>query len=71
MRKVSEYELRAEECREACGSDEGAGPQEAARGHGPRLGLLARARFKHLQRGYDGPAGIFTLNRSGNSRSVV
>jgi hypothetical protein len=50
MRKVAEYEVRAEECRRLA-ADEGPGAEEAACGHGPGLGVAGSGTFEASPKG--------------------
>ena len=55
MRKVSEYELRAEECRRLAAQTREPDLKKQLEDMARAWELLARARFKHLQRSWDEP----------------
>jgi hypothetical protein len=55
MRRVAEYELRAEECRRLASQMTDPEQKNQLEEMAQAWELLARARTKHLQRGWDEP----------------
>jgi hypothetical protein len=53
MRKVAEYELRAEECRRLAAQMKDPEQKKQLEDMAQAWELLARARLKHLQNGWD------------------
>jgi len=58
MRKVAEYELRAEECRRRAAQINDSEHKKQLENMAQAWELLARARIKHLQNGWDKPPQV-------------